>query len=178
MRSAASLTTPTDIKSLLMDEKNIYVGTSNGRIVAIPVEKLRDTSSAENAINEATQNDVASEEADGIFQQQSAISLHTHKDDRVKTLLHIQLPPDKPPRKRDRTLHYGSLPNLLSSSQNTLYRASMVTPLIKSLILSVGKGHAEYSVSAGADTVEESSAMRERNEAFQLLIWGHRNTLR
>lgn len=171
-RMPSGLATPTDIKSLLKDEKNIYAGTSNGRIVAIPIEKLRDTSPAEDDINELTRDDT-----DGVFQQQSAISLHTHKDDRVKTLLYIQLPADKPPRKRDRTLHYGSLPNLMSSSQSALYRASMVTPLIKSLILSVGKGHMEYSVSAGADSVEESSAMRERNEAFQLLIWGHRNTL-
>ena len=178
MRGVSPLTTPTDVKSLLMDERNIYAGTSNGKLVSIPIENLKGTSTAESTINQvtATPDDPATEEADGIFQQQGAISLHTHKDDRVKALLYIQLPADKPATKRDHAMHYGSLPNLMSSSQSALYRASMVTPLIKSLILSVGKGHMEYSVTTGADTTEESSAMRERNEAFQLLIWGHRNT--
>lgn len=160
-----------------MDEKNIYAGTSNGKIVAIPTAHLRESSVNEPlTIAPATQSSEAKEstkvmeEPDGIFQEQSSISLHAHKDHRVKTLLHIPLPRSRPARDSPQFYTYSSLPNLSS------YRPNMSHPLYKSVILSAGKGHVEYSMVAEIESVD-SSAARERNEAFQLLVWGHRNTI-
>ena len=162
---------PTDIKSLVVDESNAYVGTSNGKIVAIPIKNLTECANSESI----TLPSVEEGSTDGIYQEQSAVCLHTQKDDKVRTLLHIPLPAAK---KSSQTEHqamvYSSLPNLSSSLPPRL-GAAISLPLYKSFIVSAGKGHIEYSVDP--NSVEESSALRERNASFQLLVWGHRNPI-
>ena len=174
---------PTDIKTIVADDKNIYAGTSNGKVVAIPIKHLRQELIT-SRLPEVTGTEMPDEnttttveETDGIFQEQSAISLHAQKDERVKTLLHIPLPANSKLREEtdqlSQAMAYSSLPDLASSA----YRGGPIItqPLFKSLIVSAGKGHVEYSTDV--ESIEETSAARERNEAFQLLVWGHRNTI-
>lgn len=118
------------------------------------------------------------DEVNGVFLDQSGVSLHCHKD-RVRALLYISLPRSR----RDLTSqspnhpqgHFNSMPNLSSAG----YRLPLGQPLFKSLLLSVGKGHLEYStlLPDPEQNLEDASARRERNKAFQLMLWGHRNSI-
>lgn len=124
--------------------------------------------------NDSSEHD----EADGVFLDQSGVSLHCHKD-RVRALLYISLPRSR----RDLTSqspnhpqgHFNSMPNLSTAT----YRLPLGQPLFKSLLLSVGKGHLEYStlLPDPEQNLEDASARRERNKAFQLMLWGHRNSI-
>ena len=120
------------------------------------------------------------DEVDGVFLDQSAVSLHCHKDEKVRTLLHIVLPRTRFSCRTGQQSQAGacfnSMPNL---SSPPMHRPSLGQPLFKSLLVSVGKGHSEYSISSADSepSVEESSARRERNESFQLMVWGHKNSI-
>ena len=238
---------PTSIKCLSMDDRSIFVGTSSGHIVSIPIEKLsqkqslhslsitpssvpqqggsevrahrkkagslsgrtppkkpprigkrskvtetsdtlihqspltrvRGSESSHNGGSEEN-NSSEHEEVDGVFLDQSAVSLHCHLD-KVRTLLHVILPKNKhevnshPTQKDTGSDCFNSMPNLSSAG----YRLSQGQPLFKSLVVSVGKGHTEYSILAPdpEQTTEDASARRERNKAFQLMLWGHRNSI-
>lgn len=255
-RSPAS---PTYIKCLAMDDKSVFVGTSTGRVVTIPINKLSekqtaasapvtppsppsppDSSPPENSKtspktspkirtkkslsvsggvpprkpprkgkrSKATQtmdgkknpltrvrssesphyggseeNDSSEQdEIESVFLEQSSVSLHCHRD-KVRMLLHILLPRTR----RDLTASpsntsgtsgnncFNSMPNLSSPG----YRLPMGQPLFKSLIVSIGKGHTEYSILPPEleQNIEDASARRERNKSFQLMIWGHKNSL-
>lgn len=194
---------PTDITAVTADESTIYVGTSNGRMVAVPIENLCKTQHADLDVessggngevgeqpsivvqgkNEKTTGGVAVpggatvrvQETDKTFQKQTAVSLHTQKDSKVRSLIYIPLPVSKLSKPKDtavleQTVMYTSLPNL-----GSMYRLNISQPLHKSLLISVGRGHVKYT--SDVECVEESSPLRERNESFQLLVWGHRNSL-
>lgn len=127
--------------------------------------------------NDSSEHD----EIDGVFLDQSAVSLHCHKD-RVRALIHITLPRSRrdlanqsPNQQQGNGGHFNSMPNLSSTN----YRLPLGQPLFKSLVLSVGKGHLEYSTlpSEPEQNLEDVSARRERNKAFQLMLWGHRNSI-
>ena len=242
-----SLPAPTSIKCLATDDKNVFIGTSSGRVVTIPVEKLpqkqmlpspkpplspkppasppqQDTnggspklrnkrsstvsggvaprkpprkgkrtkgtqttdklplarvrSSESSHCGGSEENDSSEQdEDDSVFLEQSAVSLHCHRD-KVRTLLHVVLP-----RSRRELLAsangsggcFNSMPNLSGPG----YRLPLGQPLFKSLVVSIGKGHAEYSVlpPEPEQNVEDASARRERNKSFQLMLWGHRNSI-
>ena len=49
-------------------------------------------------------------------------------------------------------------------------------PAFKSLLVSTGKGHVEYTEEDYNLDPEEVTAFRERKESFQLQVWGHHNT--
>ena len=168
----------------MADNGTVYVGSSNGRIVAVPIKSLLKTDSGEldversiEASDAVIQGDavITAKTPDEIFQEQSAVSLHTQKDNRVQSLIYIPLPINRLSRPKDtanlqQTTMYNSLPNL-----GSMYRLSISQPLYKSLLVSIGQGHVLYA--PDVESVEESSPLRERNESFQLLVWGHRNTL-
>ena len=256
--SAGKFVSPTAIKCLATDNEHVYVGTSNGQIVTIPIDKLSqkralpspphpDTSSP---LQQASASDLngtdgdakgipadgipprkpprkgrrskgtqtvdkskksvrarssespffgGSEENDssehdevnGVFLEQSAVSLHSHKNDKVRTLLHVSLPRSQ----RDLPSQPGggggggggrsggggggncfnSMPNLSGAG----HRLPLGQPLFKSLVVSIGKGHVEYSTlpPEPEQNLEDASARRERNKAFQLMLWGHRNSI-
>ena len=157
----------------MADDKNVYAGTTTGRIVSIPIANLRELNAAESLVTESSLPTITvSDEPDGVFQEQSAVALHTHKSEKVKNLLYVPLPIHRVTRSAEGQLvqQFRSLPNL----SNPLFRLPF-QPLYKSLLISVGKGHTEYSMDER--NFEETSALRDRNEAFQLLIWGHKNPL-
>ena len=242
-----SLPAPTSIKCLATDDKTVFIGTSTGRVVTIPVDKLpqkqmlpspkppsppkphpsppqQDTnggspklrnkrsstvsggvaprkpprkgkrskgtqtadklpltrvrSSESSHYGGSEENDSSEQDEDErVFLEQSAVSLHCHRD-KVRTLLHVVLP-----RSRRELLAsangsggcFNSMPNLSGPG----YRLPLGQPLFKSLVVSIGKGHAEYSVfpPEPEQNVEDASARRERNKSFQLMLWGHRNSI-
>lgn len=169
---------PTDIKSVTYDETNIYVGTSNGKVVAVPIEHLRQGDDPNPELEQTLQTDSIAthgspsnkDKVEGVCLGHSAVSLHAQRDNKIKTLLHIPLPAvgndtqDCP--------GYASLPNLGGGA-----RGSLGHPLYQSLIVSAGKGHIEYSSCSTEDPEDETAAarIRARNKSFQLLLWGHRS---
>lgn len=235
-----SLPPATSLKCLATDNKTIFIGTSTGRIVTIPIDKLpqkqttpspkpspsppqdgngggtpklknkrsstlsggvaprkpprkgkrskgtqttdksplsRVRSSDSSHYGGSEENDSSEQdEEDGVFLDQSAVSLHCHRD-RVRTLLHVVLPRTR----RDMAAANGSggcfnsMPNLSGPG----HRFSLGQPLFKSLVVSIGQGHSEYSLlpPEPEQNIEDASARRERNKAFQLMLWGHRNSI-
>ena len=184
-----------DISSLVSDGSVVYVGTSDGKLVAIPLDSItkdchenehRTINPSSPAVTSLTSSASQQAELDdysepaGTFQSQSSVALHSHRDTRVTTLLHIPLPHGKHVTLNTETrdaMRFHSLPNLTSP----LGRLPISYPLYKSLVVSAGKGHVEYSelppVEVDLDSSENGSVLYERSEAFQLLLWGHRNKL-
>ena len=119
------------------------------------------------------------DEVDGVFLDQSAISLHCHKDEKVRTLLHIVLPRTRYNWRTGQQSQAGACFNSMPNLSSPIHRPSLGQPLFKSLLVSVGKGHSEYSISSADSepSLEDSSARRERNESFQLMVWGHKNSI-
>ena len=74
-------------------------------------------------------------------------------------------------------MHYHSMPNLASPCGG---RIPFSPPILsfRSLVISIGKGHIEY-IGNGEflEKADSSEAHRERHEAFQLLVWGHKSTV-
>ena len=214
------------IKTMVADENMLYVGTSQGMVVAVPIASLSndfgdspitnghmtnvfdDTdgaremtlkremklSTANSAIEDEKNLDGGAEEEtdgsnsglieepDGAYLDNCALALHIQKESRVRSLLHLKLP-IKPPSKLNSPSPsegalYHSLPNLNSSFGS---RLTISPPIMsyRSLIISAGKGHMEYSEDPEPNDngvlPTNYNALRERNEAYQLLVWGHRN---
>lgn len=236
-----------------MDDKSVFIGTSSGHVVTIPIEKLpqkrsvlsptkttptktppttppntppnggsprmrnkkaasisggmpprkpprkgkrsKGTQTAEEAkktspltrvrssesphYGGSEENDSSEQdEVESVFLDQSAVSLHCHKN-KVRTLLHVMLPKSR--RDVNTTQQSGSnsvecfnsMPNLSSN------RLPLGQPLFKSLVVSIGQGHMEYSVlpPEPEQNIEDATARRERNKSFQLMLWGHRNSI-
>ena len=113
-----------------------------------------------------------------------ALALHVQKDSRVKSLLQIQLPIQHPSGELDSTSQSSedalkhSLPDLPPSSfSNESGSPSIVS--YRSLVISAGKGHMEYSQDPepkhdGKLPTTDYDAQREKNKEHQLLVWGHR----
>ena len=218
---------------MVADESMLYVGTSRGMVVAIPIDSLKKESAHVPATNghggdlmtngfdetdegremalkrelklstttnsstgggeknyEEGTDGLRSSSSSGLFDEPEevyldncALALHIQKDSRVRSLLHLKLPV-KPPSKLSSPSHsdagalYHSLPNLNSSFGS---RTTISPPIMsyRSLIISAGKGHMEYSEDPEPEDTgvlpTNYNALRERNEAYQLLVWGHRN---
>ena len=120
------------------------------------------------------------EDIDGQYLEDNAISLHTHNDSQVQSLIHLLLPDNQISKLKAPTdpVPYHSMPNLSSPFGG---RVPISPPIVsyRSLVLSAGKGHMEYVMETDNELLEESTggALRERNESFQMLVWGHRNVL-
>ena len=121
------------------------------------------------------------EDIDGQYLEDNAISLHTHNDSQVQSLIHLLLPDNQISKLKAPTdpVPYHSMPNLTSPFGG---RVPISPPIVsyRSLVLSAGKGHMEYVMETDNELLDESTggALRERNEAFQMLVWGHKNVLR
>ena len=108
----------------------------------------------------------------------SAVSLHAHREGAIQGLLHIPLPEGTSASLSISTLNLtqgsgslsnaSSLPNLLESPP--LNRSSVSRPVYHSLLVTAGKGHTDYL--GDQDIFQESTALRERNDAFQVMVWG------
>ena len=217
------------IKTMVADENMLYVGTSRGMVIAIPIDSLKKKDPADtlpianghvsdhmtghmtngfdetdegreaalkrelklSAAKEDDTNVLRSSSSSGLFDEPEevyldncALALHVQKDSRVRSLLHLKLP-IKPPSKLSSPSHssdtgalYHSLPNLNSSFGS---RTTISPPIMsyRSLVISAGKGHMEYSEDPEPEDTgvlpTNYNALRERNEAYQLLVWGHRN---
>lgn len=223
------------IKTMVADENMLYVGTSRGMVVAIPIAGLnkntpdvplanghvtngfddmdeareltlkrelklsladsspkRSKKKLEGGREEEEETDSKGsspsrseylEEPEEVYLNNCALALHIQKDSRVRSLLHLKLPIKPPselntPSSSEVGALYHSLPNLNSSYGS---RMSISPPIMsyRSLIISAGKGHMEYSEDPEPEDngvlPTNYNALRERNEAYQLLVWGHRN---
>ena len=185
MRSPLLEKIPTIIKTMVADDNMLYVGTSQGMVVAIPIDSLSKDSAkqaAEEAEGETGVKDSASGGINSTYLDNCALALHVQKDSRVKSLLHLQLPMQQhQPEVNDRTSSYETqlLPNVPPQSQESDDAAStLLSGGYRSLIVSSGKGHMEYSADKDAeDTLKlppNYNSLRENNEEHQLLVWGHK----
>ena len=169
----------------MADADLLYLGTSNGKIVTVPIKSLRkDSNSDQEAPFQVSKEDeCAKDEKDSSVAcvSHSAVALHSQMDERVKTLLHLKLPEFKLSKLKEATevMQYHSLPNLTLPYGG---RIPFSPPILsyRSLVISVGKGHVEYiEEEKEEESLEETNARvhKERFEAFQLLVWGHKNSM-
>ena len=112
--------------------------------------------------------------------QFSAVAVHSHMDERVRNLIFLRLPELSLSKLKQAAemMQYHSLPNLTSPYGG---RIPISPPILsfRSLMVSVGRGHVEYVEEKKGEESEDGGNMeihRERHEAFQLLVWGHKNT--
>ena len=180
-RKAASISGGTPPKKPLRKGKRTKgTQTVSESKKSTPLTRVR---SSESPHNGGSENDSSEQdEEESVFLEQSAVSLHSHRD-KVRTLLHVVLPKSR----RDLTATqrggggnngvdcFNSMPNLSSTG----YRLPLGQPLFKSLVVSIGQGHVEYSVLPPEPELntDDTSARRERNKSFQLMLWGHRNSI-
>ena len=187
-----------EITHLMKTYDSLYVTTSTGKIIIMPLEAIltedeRDTESS-NSSKSGSFPSVNMPDMHRI-RTMSAISLNNHRGD-VRGIIHIQLPENTGP-----SLENGfssssalnstgmsslgpatSLPNLLvdsvASSNSALPSITPTRlssrPVYRSLLISAGKGHKNYLLEG--DGMEEDTAVRERNDAHQLMVWGFPNT--
>lgn len=124
-----------------------------------------------------------------------ASSLLTHREGSVRGLVHVPLPEEitismkcnSSANLSTRSLGLfsaSSLPSLISDSP-PMTRSSMIVagsggmsgnsglthPVYKSLLVSCGKGYNDYL--SDSSVFEGSTALREKNEAFQVIVWGY-----
>ena len=108
----------------------------------------------------------------------SAVAIHAHMDERVRDLLFLKLPEMNLSKLKQAAemMQYHSMPNLASPYGG---RIPISPPVLsfRSLVISVGRGHVEYVEEKGGEEEkgEGNAGHRERHEAFQLLVWGHKN---
>lgn len=165
---------------MVADENNIYAGTTTGQIVAVPARNLRRLSAADLLVAEASiattdgPSGATLDEPDGVLLDQSAVAQHTHRDSKVQSLVFVPLPSKKLARPDEQQVHqYRSLPNISGPLCHFPSR-----PLYKSLVVSLGRGHVEYSAEeCGFEDNSPARLQRGRNEAYQLLVWGHKSPL-
>ena len=181
MRSPQLEKIPAIIKTMVRDEAMLYLGTSQGMVVAVPISTLSKDSATTVSKPEIKEEEretgrtVVTKDADCL--DNCALALHVQKDSRVKSLLYLQLPilqappssESAPSREADQHNHPESDRQADTSLPLTCYRF---------LILSAGKGHMEYSDDPDAeDTMQlppNYNSLREKNEEHQLLLWGHK----
>ena len=166
------------ISQLTKDSTNLYMGTSLGKVVTIPLSffdsfrENRDPSSPVTSYPPEA-------EGTGILFRTSAVAVHAHRESPIQGLIHISLPEgaalgaslsSSTQNLMSSALSTTSNPNLLESPP--LNRSSAKRGRVyQSLLVTGGKGHKDYIVDQ--DEFQESTAVRERNDAFQLMIWGY-----
>lgn len=134
---------------MTVDESNVYIGTSTGKVVAVSIQSLRPL--------KPKPEDPKEPDHDGRSPSSSSdlvLSLHSHHIE-VTSLMYVPLPMSGGPPLAQGA-GGGNRPALSS----------------KSLVVSAGKGHTCHSEEEGVEE-EPSAVVRERNEPFQLLVWGH-----
>ena len=182
-----------EITHLMTTHDSLYVTTSTGKIIIMPLAAIlndweRDTESS----NSSKSGSFPSVDMPDMYRirTMSAISLNNHRGD-VRGIVHIPLPENMASLENgfsSSTLNSSSLgpatslPNLLVdsvASSNSTFPSITPTrlssrPVYRSLLISAGKGHKNYLLDG--DGLEEDTAIRERNDAHQLMVWGFPNT--
>ena len=188
MRSPLLEKIPTIIKTMVADDNMLYVGTSQGMVVAVPIDSL----SGKDQTVKPDSKDGASVGINSAHLDNCALALHVQKDSRVKSLLYLQLPlqhrdhpqgdrvTDDSPASAESQLQHA-LPNIPLEGQELSDGDATSAPLsggYRSLIVSAGKGHMEYSADKNAEDMlrlpPDYNSLREKNEEHQLLVWGHK----
>ncbi len=183
-----NLSSPVNIKTMAADAEFLYLGTSNGKIVSVPISSLSQSSLAkwsDGSLENSKDGDSDSSGGDRRGSDSAchlAVAVHKQMEGKVRTLLHVSLPQAKLSMLKEAAemLHYHSMPNLTSPLGG---RIPVSPPILsfRSLLVSAGKGHVEYvcKEEKGEDEAEQDNVEvhRERHEAFQLLVWGHKNTV-
>ena len=191
-----------DISLMMATEDTLYITTSTGKIISMPIAAIMAKGEEE---QEQEANSGLRPQVDHLsvisLRKKTSISLDGHKDI-VKGILHIQLPEStqvSPPLANglsSSTLNLSgmqtlspaiSLPSLLDTTDHTSTVASHsntpagATPskpgdraVYRSLLVSAGRGHKNYLTTG--ERIEENTALRERNDAHQLMVWGFPNT--
>lgn len=159
-----------DITLFTKDANNVYIGTSLGKIFSIPLNFFHE--------DDTTADSDCYPPLEHKLFGRSAVSLHAHREGAIQGLLHIPLPEGISAPLSTSTLNLtqdssglsnaSSLPNLLESPP--LNRSSVSGPVYHSLLVTAGKGHIDYL--GEQDIFQESTALRERNDAFQVMVWG------
>lgn len=170
-----------------MDHHNLVIGTSTGKIMAMPLCSLceGDMGGTGSVYGIAVPPTMSAKEFQLLAT--STVSLHSHRDERVVGLIHVPLP--------ENTILMGSTLNVMQSvsaslaggSLTALHEAGLQDSLISpphqqsqskyhSLLVSAGKGHRDYQLDTDSHISEDSFALRERAEAFQVMVWGYHNT--
>ena len=164
--------TTLDITRIIDDTVNIYIGTSIGKVFVAPLSffsKQNLQSSKENLVYPPP---ISTPFQSKLFTS-SGVTLHAYREGPVQGLLHIKLPKTiSAPLSASAlnlALSASSIPSLFDSPP--LSRANKTYPLYNSLLVSGGRGHVDYL--DRQDIFEESTAARERNDAFQLMVWGY-----
>ena len=203
MRSPPLEKIPAIIKTMATDDVTLFVGTSQGMVVAIPITSLDKCSedifgkqkieeTKETGVVDNTQSEKAmGENGDEQYFDNCALALHVQKDSRVRSLLHLRLPTSKPATHSD-TADRVSQSSSQHELQHSVPSSTLVNPSsfgsgvdssgmarpYRSLLVSSGKGHMEYSGDKNAeDTLKlpaNYNSLREKNEEHQLLVWGHK----
>ena len=116
----------------------------------------------------------------------TASSLRTHREGSIRGLLYIPLPENiTMPMLSNSNLNLSSrslgilsassMPSLISDSpplsRSAIGGGSLSHPIYKSLLVSCGKGYHDYM--SDSNVFEGSTALREKNEAFQVMVWGY-----
>ncbi len=198
MRSPLLEKIPTIIKIMVADDNMLYVGTSQGMIVAVPIDSLSkkdsskpETAAVEGATLDATKDSASDDQTNSAtFLDNCALALHVQKDGRVKSLLHLQLPiqhydhsvedtDSSTPAQSTESQLQQTLPNVSPEGQESdVAAAALLSGGYRSLIVSAGKGHMEYSADKDAEDMlslpPNYNSLREKNEEHQLLVWGHK----
>ena len=173
------------ICSLTTDHHNLVIGTSTGKIMAVPLSSLfeEDMGGTGSVYGICHQSSSSAKE---LQLATSAISLHSHRDERVVGLVHIPLPECATLTGSTHNLVQSTSALLAASSLTALHEAGLQDSVFMSsqhqhgqskyhsLLVSAGKGHRNYQIDADSLT-EDSIALRERSEAFQVMVWGYCN---
>ena len=147
-----SATPPVSIRTMTADESHAYLGTSTGKVIAVSIPSLRPQKTKEN-----DSCGPGYYENDSCNDLSVTLSLHSHHVG-TASLMYVPLPKAGSPSPQGATTAPTHVP------RPTLFS--------KSLLLSVGKGHA-YLSEEKVEEEEPSAVLRERNDPFQLLVWGH-----
>ena len=191
-----------DISSIIKDETNVYIGTSTGKIFAMPLQYFElegyKKDKFDQKLGPPDTSDIISASYPPIINaiehnlfHYSAASLNTHREGSVQGLIHIPLPDEitlpmlsnsvmNLSTRSGGILHASSMPSLLDDSpplsRSSLVPGNLVHPVYCSLLVSGGKGHQDYLLDPESK-FDGSTALRERNEAFQVIVWGYEITI-
>ena len=174
------------ISSLTVDHHSLMIGTSTGKIMAIPLSSLFEDDAGESGLvyDACHQSAVSTREWQLAT---STVSLHSHRDERVVGLVHISLPECATLTGSTLDLVQSTSTLLAASSLTALHEAGLQDSILMSsphqqgqskyhsLLVSAGKGHRNYQIDMD-NHAAENSALRERSEAFQVMVWGYCNT--
>ncbi len=177
----------------------MYISTTIGKIFALPLDCFSIDGNYEdrfikqssmpdpNDISSASYPPSATGGMDHPLFKCTASSLRTHREGPIKGLLNIPLPENitipmlsnssmNLSSRSVGLLNASSMPSLLSTDSPPLNRSvfgggNLAHPIYRSLLVSCGKGYIDYM--SDSTVFDGNTALREKNEAFQVIVWGY-----